>query len=127
MNRESTRGCRKTLSVVLTSLLTLVVPSARAAIDCTGTITNLSLQLSTAGTVTLSLSGGPTYTYLCDIADAGRNGVAPVVCKAMYASLLTAKATNKQVLIRFNDYDSCSSVPAWGNAGSLGWTKVLLD
>jgi hypothetical protein len=90
-------------------------------------VTNLSLQMGTAGTVTLSLSGGPTYTYLCNVGGGNLNGVSPSVCKTMYATLLAATAANKQMLMRFYDYDSCASVPSWGNAGNLGWTKVLLD
>jgi len=98
---------------------------AHAAVDCTGTVTSLSVQLGGEGTVTLSLSGGPTYTYLCDIAGIERNGVDRTVCKVMYASLLAAKATNKQVLIRFNNYNLCTDVPPWADAGSLGWTRIL--
>lgn len=100
---------------------------ARSAVDCKGSVSNLSVQLNAVGTITLSLSGGPTYTYLCNVGEGSLNGVSPSVCKTMYATLLTAKATNKQVNIRFYDYDSCSAVPSWGNAGALGWTQVLLD
>ena len=96
-------------------------------VDCTGTITNLSLQLNNEGTVTLSLSGGPSWTYLCNVGTPERNGVNSSVCKTMYSSLLAAKAANKQVLIRFYDYDSCAAVPAWANSGSLGWTRLMLD
>jgi hypothetical protein len=114
-------------AIVVAAAAAYVGGPAGAAIDCVGTVTNLSLQLSSAGTVTLSLSGGPSWTYLCDLSAGGRNGVPADVCKVMYATLVTAKATGKQVLIRFNDYDSCAAVPAWGNAGSLGWTRVMLD
>lgn len=106
----------------------LTVPApASAEVDCSGFVTDLSLQLTSVGTVTLSLSGGPTYVYLCDIAGSGRNSVEPTVCKAMYTTLLAAKATSKKVLVRFYDYDSCSAIPAWVNAGSLGYTRVLID
>lgn len=108
------------------ALLLCIFPT-HAAIDCVGTITNLSLQLSTEGTVTLSLSDGPSYTYLCDTAGSGSSGVSPTVCRAMYATLLASKLSGKRVLIRFNDYSSCGAVPSWGNAGSLGWTQVVLD
>ena len=107
-------------------LLCLGVPG-HAMVDCTGKVTNLSLQLGDTGTITLSISGGPTYTYLCDIAGGGRNGVAPEVCKAMYATLLAAKSMNRQVLIRFNDYSSCAAAPSWDAAGSVGWTQLMLD
>jgi hypothetical protein len=95
------------------------------AVDCTGTVQTLSLQLDTQGIVTLSLSGGPTYTYLCAV-DNTFNGVSPTVCRTMYATLMTAKTTGEAVLIRFHDYSSCTAVPAWAAAGQLSWTMLLL-
>lgn len=118
---------RLLLKIAATVALLVGTLSTHAAIDCAGTITNLSLQMGAEGTVTLSLSEGPSYTYLCDIASSGRNGVSPTVCRAMYATLLASKFSGKRVLIRFNDYPSCGSVPSWGNAGSLGWTQLVLD
>jgi hypothetical protein len=112
---------------VATLMLSLVVP-ASASVDCTGTVTNLSLQLDTSGTVTLSLAGGPTYTYLCNVAAGSmRNGVAPDVCKTMYGTLMAAKLAGKRVLIRFDSYNSCTAVPAWDNAGALSWDQLLID
>lgn len=99
---------------------------ASASIDCAGDVTNLSLQLDTVGTVTLSLSGGPSYTYLCNV-DGSRNGVSPIVCRTMYATLVAAKAAGKKVSIRFHNYNSCSAIPAWADAGALGWTVLLTD
>lgn len=96
--------------------------SVNAVVDCFGSVTNLSLQLSTYGTVTLSLSGGPSYTYLCNIDGSVMNGVSNKVCSTMYNTLLTAKAMNKKVTIRFYDHATCAAVPSWANAGSLGWT-----
>lgn len=98
-----------------------------AAVDCAGEVTNLSLQLTSEGPVTLSLSNGPSYTYLCNIDGSARNGVSPTVCRTMYATLVTAKTTGKKVSIRFYDYNDCSAIPAWANSGSLGWTVLLTD
>jgi hypothetical protein len=123
MRRNASRPM--TLAAVL--LVLFGAQASHAAVDCTGLITNLSLQLSAEGTVTLSLAGGPSYTYLCDTAGVGINGVNPSVCRAMYASLLVTKTSGKRVLIRFNDYSSCAAVPAWANAGSLGWTQLALE
>jgi hypothetical protein len=95
-------------------------------VDCTGTVTNLSINLDNEGAVTLSLSSGPTSVYLCSI-DGIRNGVSATVCRTMYATLMAAKISGKGVLIRFLDYNACAAVPSWGNAGTLGWTQLLLD
>ena len=64
--------------------------NAGAEVDCTGTVDNLSLHLNDAGTVTLSLSGGSSFTYLCNIEGAtgvaGLNGVSGRVCTMMYST-----------------------------------------
>jgi hypothetical protein len=111
---------------IVLALLISMYGNAYSQIDCAGTVDNLSLQLDTSGTVTLSLSGGPAFTYLCNL-DGIRNGVSPVVCRAMYASLMAAKTTGKRVSIRFYDYATCSAIPAWANSGALGWTVLLFD
>ena len=119
-----TRSTSKTCACLLSVALATAVPNAHAVVDCTGTVTNLSLQLNTAGTVTLSLSGGPSMVYLCDVDGAGRNGVSPTVCRSMYASLMAAYQTGKPVLIRFYDHAACDAIPGWADAGALGWTRV---
>jgi hypothetical protein len=112
---------------VATSLIAGLFGSATAsAVDCTGSVSTLSLQLDTLGTVTVSLSNGPSFTYLCAV-DGVRNAVSPTVCRTMYATLVAAKTTGKSVLIRFHDHGTCTAVPAWADAGALGWTMVLLD
>jgi hypothetical protein len=114
--------------VFIVALLTLMWGNAYAQVDCRGTVESLSMQLDSLGTVTLSISGGPRYTYVCNIdPTVTRNGVSPTVCKTMYATLMAAKLAAKKVTMRFYDYTSCSSVPAWANAGALGWTVLLED
>jgi hypothetical protein len=103
-----------------------VAPAADAVVDCTGTITNLSVMLNGEGVVTLGLSSGPSYTYLCAVNN-DTNGVAAQVCRTMYATLVAAKLAGKPVLIRFYDYSTCSAVPNWAPAGTLGWNQLLLD
>ena len=113
--------------LVLSVVLIFSAYPVYAAVDCLGTVTLLSLSLNGSGTVTLSLSGGPSATYLCDIDGAGRNGVSPKVCQAMYGTLMAAKTTSKKVSIRFYNYDSCAAIPGWANSGELGWTVLLTD
>jgi hypothetical protein len=99
---------------------------ARAHVDCTGTITRLSIQLNLNGIVTLGLSSGPSASYICAV-NYTLNGVDPVVCRTLYATLMAAKLAGKRVLIRFYDHSSCMSIPTWADAGQLGWTEQLLD
>jgi hypothetical protein len=111
---------------LLVAVLLLAAMPAHAAIDCTGTVTNLSVQLNAEGMLTLGLSSSPSATYLCAI-NAEVNGVAPVVCRTMYGTLMAAKLAGKRVTIRFYDHNSCASVPNWDLPGALGWNLLLLD
>lgn len=116
--------------ICLLASLTLMSSNALALIDCAGEVSSLSLQLNTSGTVTLSLTGGPTSIYLCDVdgdTPNPRNSVSPTVCRTMYATLVAARTTGKKVSIRFYDYNSCAAIPSWTNAGGLGWTVLLTD
>src|SRR5258706_11593266 len=127
MNWELNMNWKTFFKSLMLSGMLLVASNAHSVVDCTGTVLNLSLALNATGEVTLSLSGGPTVTYLCTIDGPGLNGVSTAVCRSMYATLMAAKLTGKKVLIRFNDYNTCSAVPAWAPAGSVGWTQLLLD
>jgi hypothetical protein len=104
-----------------------VAGPARAAIDCQGYVSSLSLDLNGWGLVTLSLSNGPNYVYLCNTEGSIRNSVPLGVCRTMYATLMAAKLSGKQMLIRFYDHASCGAIPSWTDAGTLGWTQVLQD
>ena len=108
-------------------LLAAMAAPVSAVVECAGIVDNLSLQMDTSGTVTLSLSGGPTYVYLCTVDGAGMNAVSPVVCRTMYNTLALAKITGKRVLIRFHNYNSCAAIQSWAPAGVLICTQLLLD
>jgi hypothetical protein len=45
----------------------------------------------------------------------------------MYATLMAAKVAGKGVSIRFYDHGSCSAIPSWADAGTLGWTILLTE
>ena len=109
----------------LAFLFLMAVYVHASAVDCQGTVDTLSFQMDGSGTVTLSLSGGPTYTYICNTLGT-LNGVPAADCRTMYATLMAAKLTGKQVLIRFYNYSTCATVPSWGASGPMGWTMVLL-
>src|SRR5688500_8298663 len=112
---------------LVAAVLLLVAMPGHAIVDCTGTTTNLSMQLDATGTVTLGLSSGPSYTYLCGINSDLANNVPAVVCRTMYASLMAAKLAGKRVLLRFNNYSTCAGVSNWDHAGTLSWNRLFFD
>jgi len=114
----------KILSVF--SILLLYSTFTSADVDCTGKVTSLTVQLDTVGVVTLALEGGPNMVNICGVASL-YNNVSPEACKAMYATLMAAKLSNKKILMRFyGNYTSCAAIPAW-IATPVGWNQVLID
>jgi hypothetical protein len=94
------------------ALLTLLgVTSAHAAYFCTGTVT--SVAVATNGTVTVTGIQGLESAALCNITGTA-NSITPELCRTIYATLLTAKLTNRPVTFAYNDALSCSTHPAWG-------------
>ena len=118
---------RRYLSVIVLLISVFVTGTAYSNADCEGFVTLLSLSLDSQEKITLSLDGGPSNVYLCSIGPTEINDVPAEACRAFYATLMAAKITDKKVLIRFYDHNSCASIPAWANVGRLGWTKVLRD
>jgi hypothetical protein len=104
----------------------LAATESYGAVDCTGTITNLSLQMDGGGIVTLGLSSGPSYSYICSTV-ADYNGVPAGLCRTMYATLVAAKLAGKRVMFRFYSHATCAAVPNWAAPGQLGWNQLLLD
>jgi hypothetical protein len=104
---------------VLCVLSLLALPAvAEATYTCTGTVTDLALNLNGLVTVTV---GPLTNVYLCEIGSA-YNGVSSDVCKAIYAHLLTAKVNGLQESFSFSDDGTggtCAGHTSW--APLTGW------
>ncbi|HCG8219563.1 hypothetical protein NB520_19700 [Vibrio antiquarius] len=93
--------------------------SSTAETWCEGKVTSIGVKKS--GLVYASGPGGLPVVYLCNLQNKV-NDVEVESCKAMYSSLLAAKAQNANVKITFSpDIESCSSVPSWAYADDLNW------
>ena len=80
---------------------------------CTGQVSYLGLE--GGGNVVVALTNGPTIHSMCNIVNQGEYTVAPAVCKTMYATLLAAKLTERQVTIYYADNGyTCNTFPNWG-------------
>lgn len=88
------------------------------AYQCQGTIVEVSLNPSGVLTVH-SPAGGLNWAYVCQMGVTYNNGVGNEACKAIYASLLAAQMSGKQVMWHYNDALSCSTRPSW--AVHSGW------
>ena len=90
--------------------------------SCTGKISALSIGRS--GTVLIQGPGGLPYTYLCNTENK-YNNVETSACAAIYSTLLSAHAQDKEVNITFNpSISSCSDVKSWGAATNFNWVIV---
>jgi hypothetical protein len=118
-------GANPLKRLLLVGLL-FVSAEAFAVVDCTGHVSTLSMNFDPQGVVTLSLTGGPSVTYICAMGEAA-NGISKEMCKHIYATLLVHKLTNKRITIRFINHSTCAAVPAWNWAGEMGWTMLLQD
>jgi hypothetical protein len=123
---------RKQISrTLLTAILSLgLCQPAFAAFACTGKITNLAL--ATDGSLWMSLHGpgvSLVWQNLCSQTGV-QNGINPANCKSIYAMLLTAKTTDRNVVFSF-DYAATSGTcdttrfPPWSTMSTTaptgGW------
>lgn len=77
------------------------------------------VALNPSGTLTVTLAtAGLNAVYVCSIG-ATYNGVAPEVCKAIYAGLTAAQLTGSTVYWYYSDALNCTTHPSW--AALTGW------
>jgi hypothetical protein len=110
-------------SMLLATLLAFSSASNALTIDCSGKVTVLSLQ-APGGLITLSLLGGPSYIYLCNV-EQTYNGISATTCKQMYQTLMLAKITGASMGFRFDNQTTCAAIPQWQAVPLNGWNTVL--
>jgi len=106
--------------IVLLLGVLLFVPSISYADKwCTGKVKYTGV--SKHGVVFVNGPGGMPSVYLCNIVNQ-ENAVKVEACKHMYATLLAAKAAEKNVSITFTpEPSSCSSFTGWVYAPGVNW------
>lgn len=90
--------------LIYTAALLALPAIANANYVCSGTVGNVALNQQGVLTITV---GSLQNVYLCQIG-ATRNGISSEICKAMFAQLLSAKATGALVQFTFNDALNCT-------------------
>lgn len=87
--------------------------SVSAAYTCTGPVVGLTIN-PLNGVVQPQQVAGLQWPTMCSV-ETVANGVSTETCKNIYAMLLSAQATGKDVMLWFNDGGDCSSAshPAW--------------
>jgi hypothetical protein len=83
---------------------------------CSGPVSGVTL--SPTGLVAAETVAGINWPYICQMG-ANYNGVTPEGCKAIYATLMTAQLTQKDVMFWFSDNATCNTHPQWGPL--TGW------
>lgn len=110
---------RWTTALLLSTALAL--PGHAAAYACTGKVERVSV--SPAGTVNATFAfqtGGMAWQDLCNLS-AETGGVSVSGCKGVLAVLMTARQTQQDVIMWFdNPSGSCTATP-WKPIKDMGW------
>ena len=114
---------RSRLAALVVGLFALST-NAQAAYFCRGNIAAVALDPNGVVNV-FSPGAGLSWVYLCQIGGI-LNGVSSEACKAIFATLVTAKEVGRPVQWGFNDSLSCGTHPAWGYLTGWYWGPVLL-
>jgi len=85
---------------------------ASAALFCTGKLS--SVALSDDGRVLLSMESLPIHS-ICNTVTQGAFRTQAPVCKSVYATLLAARLSDRQVRVYYSDpaLTSCSQISSW--------------
>lgn len=110
-------------SVIFGALLLFTSFNASANFGCTGAVNYLGMEGN--GNVFVSLNDGIHIHAICSVNDQGAFGVTTSACKSMYATLLLAKSTNRNVQIYYSDMTfTCSTLPNWGRMPSTYFVEI---
>lgn len=95
--------------------------SVAGSYGCTGKVSQVTTDPS--GTVNATFDfpgGGMAWQEVCNLNAAAHN-VPVAACKAIAATLLSAKLTGSNVLVFFNNAGESCSAPAWRPLRDSGW------
>ena len=113
---------RKVVSafIIFGSLLTPLTSNATVA--CSGLIAYLSIDQ--VGQV--SVGSSVAINTICSIESQGGFSATANVCKAMYATLLTAKLSGKSVTLYYSNpaLASCGSIAQWSTQPSMYFVEL---
>ncbi|MES1192623.1 MAG: hypothetical protein ABUS47_16300 [Steroidobacter sp.] len=109
--------------IVTCTILLIATPAFADSPSCIGKIGDLGVVRS--GTVYVNGPGGLPSVYICNLATT-QNNVDPEACKAMYSTLLAAKAADKNVDITFLPAltNTCSEFSGWTYAPNVNWVVI---
>lgn len=123
----SHRVNRKSISALALSAL-IAFPSSSFAYSCTGAVAHLGIDAE--GRVYVSLansavaSSSTAIHSICSVVAQGSFAMPVPVCKAAYASLVSARVTGKSIILYYNDSAFvCNSIPNWGQMPSAYYVE----
>ncbi|MCR9907032.1 hypothetical protein NB545_06065 [Vibrio campbellii] len=108
-------------ALLLTTSLIAIIASLPSMAEtwCEGPVTSIGVKKT--GLVYTSGPGGLPVVYLCNLQNKVNN-VEVESCKAMFSTLLAARAQKKNVRITFSpDIEACNTVTSWAYAEHLNW------
>lgn len=117
----SPRVNRKSISALALSAM-LAFPISSFAYSCTGVVAHLGIDAE--GRVYVSLTNSTAIHSICSVVAQGSFAMPVPVCKAAYASLVSARVTGKSMVLYYNDSAfTCNSIPNWGQMPSAYYVE----
>ena len=108
---------RRSISAFIFATALLAPLTSGATIACAGLITYLAVDQG--GQV--SIGGAMPINAVCSLEAQGIYSATATACKAMYATLLTAKVAGKSLTVYYSDpaLTSCGSITQWSTQRSM--------
>jgi len=121
LRRLSSRIRRKFAAVLGLSAM-LAFPLNSFAYSCNGTVAHLGMDAE--GRVYVSLANSTAIHSICSVVTQGSFAMPVPVCKAAYASLVSARVAGKSMVLYYNDSAfTCTSIPNWGQMPSAYYVE----
>lgn len=109
----------------LLAALSLVLASpANAALFCAGKLKSVATEWR--GGVLVSVDGATPMHTICNIETQGGYKASVAACKTMYATLLSARISDREIRLYYDDptLTSCSQITAWSYQPSFYFVEI---
>ena len=79
---------------------------------CSGKVKHLGVD--SGGDIVVELEGVTPVHKICNVNSKGSYTFETSSCKLVYSALLSAKVSEREISISYNNNQSCSTLPTWG-------------
>jgi hypothetical protein len=110
--------------LILTVALIFNAVFAQAS-TCSGVPVQISIDLKSGDLFIGGTFGGMNWPRLCNLRGTSPNGIPVESCRALHATLISAKAMNKAVSLGTTGTQACNAFPGWGWVDGLYFLNMI--